>query len=135
MEKCLYDYGIKFMKWRLKAQNSNNSPTKEEQLQRYDTLNKKEQFLYHNTNLVTEDGTAIASRGESGLQTRSDLPLTKSFYLGGKKKKDTDKQAKFDKNVGPPPIFLMMPTKEILHRMVIRSTHFKNISDLNDQLS
>jgi hypothetical protein len=31
----------------------------------------------------------------------------------------------------PPPIFLMMPRKEEMHRMVIRATHFKTHKDIN----
>lgn len=74
-------------------------------------------MLFKDTNIVVEDGTAKKSEGNE---------------KGENYKFERSNAAALDPNdPGPPPMFIMMPSREALHRMIVRSTHYKKVEDMD----
>jgi len=74
-------------------------------------------LLFKDTNSVIDDGTAKKPEGnEKGEHYKFERSST---------------MAHDPNDPGPPPMFMMMPSREALHRMVVRSTHFKKAVDMD----
>jgi hypothetical protein len=57
LERCLIDFSIKFNKWRMRTSKDHSSVDQKYLAERFEVLNKKEEYLYYNTDLVVEEGT------------------------------------------------------------------------------
>mmetsp|Transcript_9992 Transcript_9992/g.9933 ORF Transcript_9992/g.9933 Transcript_9992/m.9933 type:complete len:193 (+) Transcript_9992:256-834(+) len=134
MEKCLFEYGIKFNNWRVKVFGEDKGLEPDELAGRLEALKKKEEKLYLNTEIIDEDGTASASRQTQVDQGDNNAPNQAQKYLFMKRKeKEKEKGKEKEKEKGnaiPPPIFLMMPSKDELHKMIIRATQFSHVSEM-----
>ncbi|CDW87752.1 UNKNOWN [Stylonychia lemnae] len=139
-EKCTFDYSVKFNQWRIKMHGENSGVDQESMITRNEMLLQKEQLLFQGTEVVEEDQTAAASKlssGNSGTKSASESipssPLRRQRVQTFRYKKGTSTNDT-RKGSDMPPIFLSMPSREVLHKLVIKATEFKTIDDLNNTI-
>jgi len=122
MDKCLIEYFVKFNNWRAKAVGDESARVDPEELEkRQNMLKAKVEKLFKGTDVVVEDGTARPPGQQKQKQGEE-----------GEGSKHHKKQHEEEVDeAGPPPIFLMFPGREVMHRMVVRATQVKKLADLD----
>eukprot|EP00347_Sterkiella_histriomuscorum_P006128 403353959 len=135
-EKCTFDYSVKFNHWRIKMHGENSGVDIETMTMRNELLLKKEQLLFQGTEIVDEDQTAVASRlAQRGSDSANVSPVRRNRGGTFKFKRGGLHQDKESRKISEmPPMFLSMPSREVLHKLIIKASQFKNIEDLRKEL-
>ena len=117
----------------------NSGVDREAMMGRHDMILKREAMLFKDTDFVDEDGTAEASKSASRAQadtsnTSSSPTQTKKRGKGRKGGGASSHNNASHKGLMPP-IFMSMPRRDVLHKLIVKASEFETLKDLEEKLS
>ena len=141
--KCYLNFIIKFSAWRIKTKGDVDCEEYHEEIEeRTKMMEQIKDFLFLKSETVLKDGIVAASiekHGNSsekqGLTPPASL-ATQNFagfsaaLTAYKKENEQVSVISLKQLAGPPPIFIVAPSRETMLRMIVRATAFKDISEV-----
>ena len=142
--KCYLNFILKFSIWRIKSKGDKDCEEFHTEItERTEMMEEIKNYLFLKTESVVKDGIAAASIAESGNMSQK-AGVTPAASLvsqnwGGfsqaveqyRKENDEVGPDVLKELAGPPPLFIVVPSRETVLRMILRSTSFKDASEVN----
>lgn len=149
--KCYLNFIIKFSIWRIKSKGDIDCEEYHEEIEeRTKMMEQIKDYLFLKTETVVKDGIVAASIEKHGSSAEKQgitpaASLATQNYEGfsqaleAYKKENKDEEGKeqevshtaLKELAGPPPLFIMAPSRETMLRMIVRSTAFAEASEVN----